>query len=128
MRAHLVLRSENRQAPRVFDKQFRCSLRKPSPRFTIKRWQVELFFKWIKQNPHQAFYGTVGERRENANLDGGLRLCARRHHLEGTAAETSRSITFLQILSSPLIRKKSSFSAPSRTSTPKIHPRNPITS
>ena len=30
--------------------------------------------------PHQAFLRHVGERRENANLDGGLRLCARRHH------------------------------------------------
>src|ERR1700730_17688771 len=29
---------------------------------------------------HQAFLRYVGERRENANLDGGLRLCARRHH------------------------------------------------
>src|SRR3984893_3828626 len=28
--------------------------------------------------PHQAFLRYVGERRENANLDGGLRLCARR--------------------------------------------------
>src|SRR3984893_17715652 len=46
-----------------------------------KRWQVELFFKWIKQNLRiQAFLRYVGERRENANLDGGLRLCARRHH------------------------------------------------
>jgi hypothetical protein len=36
-----------------------------------KRWQVELFFKWIKQcaSAHQAFLRDIRERSEDANLD-----------------------------------------------------------
>ena len=47
------------------------------------RWQVELFFKWIKQHLRiKAFFGTTRERREDANLDRGLRLRARGHRQE----------------------------------------------
>ena len=48
---------------------------------------------------HQAFLRHVGERRENANLDGGVRLCAGGYHQEGTGAERLAQYTFLQILS-----------------------------
>jgi len=43
-----------------------------------RRWQVELFFKWIKQN--------IRERGEDANLDGSVRLRARRHRQKGIGA------------------------------------------
>ncbi len=39
------------------------------------RWQVELFFRWIKQHLHiRAFYGTSRERREDASVGGDQRL------------------------------------------------------
>ncbi len=40
------------------------------------RWQVELFFKWIKQHLRiKRFYGTTGERSQNTNMDRHLGLC-----------------------------------------------------
>ena len=45
------------------------------------RWQVELFFKWIKQHLRiKAFYGTTENAVKNPNLDRHHRLCAGRHH------------------------------------------------
>jgi len=39
------------------------------------RWQVEIFFKWIKQHLRiKAFYGT-STMREDSDLDCALRLC-----------------------------------------------------
>ena len=36
------------------------------------RWQIELFFKWIKQHLRiKSFFGTLGERREDPDLDRG---------------------------------------------------------
>ena len=50
-----------------------------------RRWQVELFFKWIKQNLRiRHFYGT--SENEDANLDGSVCLRARRHRQKGTGA------------------------------------------
>ena len=47
------------------------------------RWQVELFFKWIKQHLRiKQFYGTSGERGEDADLDCRLGLRPRRHRQE----------------------------------------------
>ncbi len=47
------------------------------------RWQVELFFKWIKQHLRiKAFYGTLRERRQNPSLDCGLQLSAGRHRAQ----------------------------------------------
>ena len=48
------------------------------------RWQVELFFKWIKQHLARIkqFYGHVGERGEDADLDCRLGLRPRRHRQE----------------------------------------------
>ena len=51
-----------------------------------KRWQVELFFKMntTEEPPHQAFLRrTVGERRENANLDGGIQFMCSPPSLRG---------------------------------------------
>ncbi len=54
-----LLRCGNRKAVQIPDQQFRAL-----PAFTIAqiykaRWQVELFFKWIKQHLRiKAFYGT----------------------------------------------------------------------
>jgi hypothetical protein len=42
------------------------------------RWQVELFFKWIKQH--------LGERGEDANLDRRVGLCVGRHRPEAAQA------------------------------------------
>jgi hypothetical protein len=40
------------------------------------RWQVELFFKWIRQHLRiKVFYGT-SESREDSNVDRRLDLCA----------------------------------------------------
>ncbi len=51
------------------------------------RWQVELFFKWIKQNLHiKSFYGTQRQRGEDSSVDRDQRLRARRHRQEGTRA------------------------------------------
>ncbi len=51
------------------------------------RWQVELFFKWIKQHLRiKAFYGTNRECREDANLDRRVGLRAGGHRQE--AAQT----------------------------------------
>ena len=45
-----------------------------------QRWQVELFFKWIKQHLRiKAFYRHQRERGEDANLDRGIGLCSGRH-------------------------------------------------
>jgi hypothetical protein len=41
-----------------------------------QRWQVELFFKWIKQPAHQGLLRDQRERGENANLDRGVDVCA----------------------------------------------------
>ena len=47
------------------------------------RWQVELFFKWIKQHLKiKQFYGNVRQRGEDANLDRGFRLCLGCHRQE----------------------------------------------
>ena len=47
------------------------------------RWQVELFFKWIKQHLHQAVLRHVGERLvKTADLDCRLGLRPRRHRQE----------------------------------------------
>jgi IS4 transposase len=44
------------------------------------RWQVELFFKWIKQHLRiKQFLRHVGKRREDADMDRRLGLCPRRH-------------------------------------------------
>ena len=49
------------------------------------RWQVELFFKWIKQHLRiKRFYRHVGERGEDANLDRGVGLRPGRHRQEAT--------------------------------------------
>ena len=51
------------------------------------RWQVELFFKWIKQHLRiKAFFGTSRERGQVTNLDCRLRLRAGRHRQEATAS------------------------------------------
>ena len=46
------------------------------------RWQVELFFKWIKQHLRIAVLRHVGERGEDADLDCRLGLRPRRHRQE----------------------------------------------
>ena len=56
--AHLVLRSGNRQAPRVFDKQFRAPCGNHR-RALQKALAGRTVFKWIKQNLRiKHFYGT----------------------------------------------------------------------
>ena len=49
------------------------------------RWQVELFFKWIKQHLRIKRSSALGERGQDANLDRGIGLCARRHRQEEAA-------------------------------------------
>jgi hypothetical protein len=50
------------------------------------RWQVELFFKWIKQHLRiKAFFGTT-ECSEESDLDCHLGLRARRHHQKAAQA------------------------------------------
>jgi Transposase DDE domain len=47
------------------------------------RWQVELFFKWIKQHLRiKRFFGTSRKCREDSNLDRRLGLRPRRHRQE----------------------------------------------
>ena len=69
---------------------------------------------------HQPFFRHIRERRENANLDGGVRLCAGGDHQKGTGARTSRSTLFYRFCPSTLSRK-SSFPAPFRKMTMKIN-------
>ena len=72
------------------------------------RWQVELFFKWIKQHLRiKRLLRHLRERRQNPNLDRGLGLRARGHRQKGTASRTSRCIRLLQILSVTLFEKVS---------------------
>ena len=53
------------------------------------RWQVELFFKWIKQHLRiKAFYRHLRERRQDPDLDRDLRLCAGGHRQK--AAQSGR--------------------------------------
>jgi hypothetical protein len=48
-----------------------------------QRWQVELFFKWIKQHLRiKSFFRHFGERREDPNLDCCFRLSDRGDHQE----------------------------------------------
>ena len=48
-----------------------------------QRWQVELFFKWIKQaSANPAFLRHLRERGEDTALDRGLGVSARGHHQE----------------------------------------------
>ena len=50
------------------------------------RWQVELFFKWIKQHLRiKAFYG-YSENAVKTDLDCGVRLCAGGHRQEAVGA------------------------------------------
>ncbi len=52
-----------------------------------KRWQVELFFKWIKQNLRiKHFYGASENAVKTQIGLGGVRLCAGRHHQKGAGA------------------------------------------
>ena len=45
------------------------------------RWQVELFFQWIKAaSAHQEVLRHLVERGEDANLDRGVGLRAHREH------------------------------------------------
>ena len=47
------------------------------------RWQVELFFKWIKQHLRIKFLLWHNRKcRQDANMDCGIGLCARYHHQE----------------------------------------------
>ena len=51
------------------------------------RWQVELFFKWIKQHLRiKQFYGTSRERGEDTDLDRCVGLRAGRHRSEAPEA------------------------------------------
>jgi len=93
-----------------------------------KRWAVELFFKWIKQNLRiKAFLRHFRERRENSNLDCRLRLRARRHHKIDLALDVSL-YTFLQILSvhsfekTPLAQALFDGASSSSPSTPSNQP------
>ena len=49
------------------------------------RWQVELFFKWIKQHLRIKLLRHLGERRPDANLDCHQRLCAGGDHQKATS-------------------------------------------
>ena len=63
------------------------------------RWQVELFFKWIKQHLRiKNFYGTSEKRLANSNLDCDLGLCARGHCEKGIASrrQSLQNVTDLQ--------------------------------
>jgi len=56
------------------------------------RWQVELFFKWIKQHLRiKSFFGTSDECGENSDMDCHLRVCTGRHHQE-TSQSQHRSL------------------------------------
>jgi Transposase DDE domain/Domain of unknown function (DUF4372) len=49
------------------------------------RWQVELFFKWIKQHLRiRKFLGNCRERSQDSNLVCSIHLCADCHHSKGT--------------------------------------------
>jgi len=52
------------------------------------RWQVEIFFKWIKQHLRiKAFYGTSENAVKDAGLDRRVQLSPRRHCPEASEAE-----------------------------------------
>ena len=63
------------------------------------RWQVELFFKWIKQHLRiKNFYGTSENAFADSNLDCDLGLCARGHREKGIApgGQSLQNVTDLQ--------------------------------
>jgi hypothetical protein len=65
-----------------------------------QRWQVELFFKWIKQHLRiKAFLGHQRERREDADMDCHIDLPADRHCKETFASCHHSLYEILQILS-----------------------------
>ena len=69
------------------------------------RWQVELFFKWIKQHLRiKSFYGTSDNAVEDPDLDRDLLVRPRRDPQEAPPLELSL-YTMLQILSVSLFEK-----------------------
>jgi hypothetical protein len=46
------------------------------------RWQIELFFKWIKQHPYQGVLRHFRKCGKDSNLDSSLYLCPCCHHSE----------------------------------------------
>jgi len=69
------------------------------------RWQVELFFKWIKQHLRiKQFFGTSENAGKNPDLDRRLGLRPRRHRQEAPQAR-SLALHMLQILSVTLFEK-----------------------
>jgi len=79
-----------------------------------QRWQVELFFKWIKQHLRiRPFFRHIRECSEDANLDGGLLLCAGGDYQKGTGARYV-ALHFPTDFIRPLFRENPAFPRLSR--------------
>ena len=85
-----------------------------------RRWQVELFFKWIKQNLDPPFLRNIRERGEDANLDGSVRLRARCHRQKGIGSML-RSTLFYRFCPS-IPSRKSPFCRRFRKAIPALPP------
>jgi len=69
------------------------------------RWQIELFFKWIKQHLRiKSFFGYLRQQRQDANLDRRNGLCARRAGQKTLGTET-RSLHFITDFQSHAFRE-----------------------
>ncbi len=70
-----------------------------------RRWQVELFFKWIKQNLRiEAFLGNSNERGQDSVVD--RHKCLRAHRHRAQELDVSQSMAeMVQILSLTLFEK-----------------------
>ena len=69
------------------------------------RWQIELFFKWIKQHLRiKKFYGT-SKCREGADLDCRVGLCPRSHHQKTPQLEAFSLHFACRYFPSPCSRK-----------------------
>ena len=86
------------------------------------RWQVELFFKWIKQHLRikKLAYGYSEKCCPNSDLDCGVGLCAGSHRQEAAGAEgqSSRNLTGAQ---RHAVRDKCPFYRASVMPSPKIN-------
>ena len=84
--AHPILRQRTQPSIDLLDQQLLSASVHHHRDRTRCRWQVELFFKWIKQHLGiKAFYRNLRERCKDSDLDCNLRICA-----GGDSQETSQ--------------------------------------
>ena len=94
-----LLRHRDEQAAAVPDQQLRARRRKTIAEIYRSRWQVELFFRWIKQHlrPQPEVLRRQRERREDPDLDRRLGLRAGRDRVSKRLGLEASLYQILQI-------------------------------